>query len=1015
MKEKVMNANPNDVRLYRAKDSMASMGLGFLRYGMVLMLFLLLLPALSFAAPQLLFSDLQSGPKTGWEGSTTKGAAVTVWGAGFGSTRGSSYITVNGAQLSADTDYAEWDAVGPARGFERITFWINNTAMDGAGSITVTVNGVTSNSLPFTVRAGNIFFISKNDGSNTYNGAKSAFQGGSNGPWKDVYMWLPHYNGSVTKAGDVVYVRNSTTPYTQLEPGGSAVLFEIRAASGDYGTAGNPIALVGHPGDIAAGNWPQFGDNNGAKTISSCYRTALEQGYSQYLEMHKILWRPTAVAGEFVGSYFRKVGNRAEDAQASAWAGVFGALNGQHIKYTGNYFYNNGYDKYKHDIYTMADQSRNISPRDADDIEIAWNEFSHYRGDIGVDKGGDSITCSSQGSGNHLYMVKNYVAHDNYFHDGTGEMWRANDKVENPTFYNNISINMGGSGYEGITSAIRDFGQAPLISGNITIYNNTFYKGTGFSYGFLVTVNSGKTNFISKNNIYYGLSGTYVSLMQSGDNLNSDHDLFFGLGAPPSGNAMTVTGALNADPQFVNGAAGDFHLKSTSPAIDAGTSLVNSIVVKDYDNNPRPMDGNKDGTAQYDIGASEYTGTYVGDTTPPVISNVLVTNITASSATVTWTTNEASTSQVEYGTSTSYGSLTALDSSMAYSHTVNVTGLSSRTAYNFRVRSKDASSNEGMSTNSTFTTSNAAPTITSFSANITNGVLPLTVNFTAVAADSDGFIAKYEWDLDGDGVFEVNSGTASVTSFTYTNAGTYNAKVRVTDNGGATTVSNAVAVTVASTSNQPPVVSSLTASVNSGTVPLSVTLTAAATDPDGTITKYEWDFDGDGIYDSSTATGTATRVYTNLGVYTARVRVTDNGGATATGETTIAVTDGSAGIPGVSASAQSSTGGGGKGGCFIATAAYGSYLDPHVMVLREFRDKVLLTNSLGSSFVAFYYRTSPPVADFISRHESLRTATRVLLTPVVYGVEYPMISAFVLFTCMIGTATAWRYRVRNRI
>jgi hypothetical protein len=101
---------------------------------------------------------------------------------------------------------------------------------------------------------------------------------------------------------------------------------------------------------------------------------------------------------------------------------------------------------------------------------------------------------------------------------------------------------------------------------------------------------------------------------------------------------------------------------------------------------------------------------------------------------------------------------------------------------------------------------------------------------------------------------------------------------------------------------------------------------------------------------------------------------------------------------------QADGGGGGGGGCFIATAAYGSSLHDDVMVLRAIRDKYLLRNPLGTAFVHLYYKHSPPFAEYIARHHTARTATRVALTPIVYTAKYPFVAVFMMVSAGVVLA-----------
>ena len=129
--------------------------------------------------------------------------------------------------------------------------------------------------------------------------------------------------------------------------------------------------------------------------------------------------------------------------------------------------------------------------------------------------------------------------------------------------------------------------------------------------------------------------------------------------------------------------------------------------------------------------------------------------------------------------------------------------------------------------------------------------------------------------------------------------------------------------------------------------------------------------------------------------------------------TSVSVAVAAAPVPVTSVDARPASG----SGCFIATAAYGSYLDDHVIVLRRFRDNVLLTNHPGRILVSLYYQYSPPLADYISKHKTLRILTRWALTPLVYGAQYPLValllvlmalSSIIVYRRRFGAGSGWK-------
>jgi len=159
-----------------------------------------------------------------------------------------------------------------------------------------------------------------------------------------------------------------------------------------------------------------------------------------------------------------------------------------------------------------------------------------------------------------------------------------------------------------------------------------------------------------------------------------------------------------------------------------------------------------------------------------------------------------------------------------------------------------------------------------------NGAVPLTVNLIGSGSDRDGQIVLYEWDFEGDGLYDWSSTTTGNTTHTYTTEGTFSAVFRVTDNSGQTATAVAVTTTVRIGPAGSPTATA-SAAPASGNAPLTVSFSGTGTDPEGDIRLYEWDFDNDGVYDySSPSSGNATHTYTQAGTHVATFRVTDGQG-----------------------------------------------------------------------------------------------------------------------------------------
>ena len=183
----------------------------------------------------------------------------------------------------------------------------------------------------------------------------------------------------------------------------------------------------------------------------------------------------------------------------------------------------------------------------------------------------------------------------------------------------------------------------------------------------------------------------------------------------------------------------------------------------------------------------------------------------------------------------------------------------------------------------------------------------------------------------------------------------------------------------------------------SGPAPLEVTIKAFASDPDGQVVEYIWNIPKSVVYKKDTQKEKVL-IFREAGTYAIEVTVKDNKGATAKDKIGITVTYGSG----------SSSGG---GPCFIATSVYGED-SLFVNILREFRDRILNKFYLGRKFTEIYYRTSPPIAEYLKDHKFLSNIVAIILLPLVF-ISWIVLKGFYILLIMSCFAIFILYRLKN--
>ena len=421
--------------------------------------------------------------------------------------------------------------------------------------------GISANALAATT-----YYVDRNNSQ-----ASDSNPGSQAQPWKTIGK-----AASAMVAGDTAIVVTGT--------------YNEKVNTARSGNSGNRITFRGMPG---ARILTFLNVGHSYITIEGFEMTGANEGYM-------MTWN---------GSFGELLNNKIHDTGAS-WGVIRG--DGDNFTLRGNHYYSSSGPGDDLAIFIIGGdnslaENNEIGPgKDVDAFRV-WGTNNIIRGNYIHD-----LSLSS-GSGSHQDVIQTF---------GLGGA-----TSRNIVFEKNLINNTNGNGLQMFmtesngSANMRDWdirnnvyigvsGQANLGIPNIRFYNNTVYNsGAGNNLIMYLYDASGKSNFSGaqiKNNIFItpsGISsyGKVLSVGSSGSNIQISNNFISRIGTWGSVSGFNDPNGINGgNPQFANTSPNDFHLQSTSPAINRGTTLTGFNY--DHDGVTRPQ-----GSA-WDIGAFEYGG-----------------------------------------------------------------------------------------------------------------------------------------------------------------------------------------------------------------------------------------------------------------------------------------------------------------------------------------------------------------------------------------------------------------------